>query len=120
MRLVPSPRHLPPMALAFGDTSYGTGPLPSPCSCPLLAPNQAGYSPHTSLGIVGISGGCMSPGFPPHAILLRRSQSPVAGEDCIGQVVDHCQLGRGETCVELGGISLWQENQSHKHMVIQP
>ena len=94
------------MALAFGDNSHGTGPLPLACSCPLLAPNQAGHSPPSSPSITGIGGGSVSPGFPPHAILLCHPQLPVVGEDCAGQVVDHRQLGRGETCVELGSISL--------------
>ena len=62
----------------------------------------------------------MSPRFPPHAPLLRRPQSPVAEKDYAGQEVGHCQLGRGEIRVGLGGISLWWENQSRMHMVIQP
>ena len=75
-------------------------------SCLPLAPNQASHSPPTSPGIAGVGGGCVSPGFPPHAILLRHPQLPVVGEDCVGQVVDHRQWGQGETRIELGGISL--------------
>ena len=120
LRLVSSPHRIPPTVLAFGGTSYGSGPPLPACSCLLLAPNQAGHSPPTSLGIADVGSGCVSPRFPPHATLLRRLQSPVAEEDCAGQVVGCCQLGQGETCIGLSGISLWRENQSCKHMVIQP
>ena len=108
------------MVLAFGGTSHGSN-LPSP-ACSYLPPalNQASYSLSTSLGIANISSRCMSLRFPAYATLLHCLQSLVVEEDCTGQVLDRCQLGRGETYIGLGGISLWQENQSHKHIVIQP
>ena len=119
LRLVPSLHYLQPMVLACGGTFHGSDPLPPACSCLPLAPNQASHSPPTSPRIVDISSGCVSLRFPPHATLLRCPQSPVVEQDCVGQVVDHCQPGQGETCIGLGGISLWRENQYRKHMVIQ-
>ena len=106
LRLSPSPRRLLLMALAFGGICHGNSPLLPTCSCPPPAPNQAGHSPPTLSGIAGISGGCVSPRFPLHTILLHRPQLLVAGEDCTSQVLDCCQLGQGETHIELSGISL--------------
>ena len=95
----------------------GNQPLSNPPCLP-PAPNQAGHSPPTLPGIADVGSGCVSPRFPPHATLLRRPQLPVAEEDCASQVGDRYQLGRGETCIGLVGISLWRENQSRKHMMI--
>ena len=95
LRLLPSPHRLPPTVLAFGSTCHGSDLLPPACSCFPPAPNQAGYSPPTSPGIADVGSGCVSPKFPPHATLLRHPQSPVAEEDCAGQVVGRCQLGQG-------------------------
>ena len=118
--LVPSPHRLPPTVLASGDTSHRSDPLPPACSCLPPAPNQASHSLPTSPSIADVGSGYVSPRFPPHATLLYYPQSLVAGEDCAGQVVGCCQLGRRETRVGLGSILLLRENQSHKHMVIQP
>ena len=118
LRLVSSPHCLLPMVLAFGGTSHGSDPLPPAYLCLLPAPNQASHSPPTSPRIADVGSECVSPRFPPHATLLHHPQSPLAEEDYASQVGGHCQLGRRETCVGLGGISLWQENQSHKYMVI--
>src|SRR5258706_2889959 len=77
-----NPRHPPPTALASGGTSRGNGPPPPACSHPQPAPNWAGHSPPISPGIVVVGGGCVSPGFPPHATLLHYPQSPAVGEGC--------------------------------------
>ena len=106
LRLVPSPHRLPPTVLAFGRTSYGSDPIPPACSCLPPALNQASHNAPTSPGIADVSGGCVSPRFPPHATLPCGPQSLVAEEDCAGQVVGRCQLGREETHVGLGGILL--------------
>ena len=90
VRLVCSPHRLPPIVLAFGDTSHGSGPLPPVCSCLPPVSNQAGHSAPISPGITDIGSGCMSPRFPPHSTLLYCSQSPVVGEDCASRVVDSC------------------------------
>ena len=108
------------MALALGGTFYGSDPPPLACSCLLPAPNQAGHILFTLPGIADVGNRCMSPRFPPCATLLCRPQLRVAEVDCASQVVSRFQLGRGETCVGLGSILLWWENQCRKYMVIKP
>src|SRR5258706_12904861 len=101
-----NPRHPLPTALAFGGTSCGNGPLPPACSHPQPAPNRAGHSPPISPGIVVVGGGCVNPGFPPHATLLHYPQSPAVGGGCASQAVGRYRLGQGGTRAGLGGTLL--------------